>query len=496
HTDFASRARAAAQAIDGKTDTGWAVKGGIGRPHAAVFELGEAIGDGRGTRLVLTLHQEYIHQMTIGRFRISVTTDPRPVQASGLPADVEEILTIPPALRSDAQAARLKGYYLSIAPELKEYNAKIEALRKSMPPFATTMVMQERAPAHARTTHIHRRGEFLKLGDPVEPGVPAVLHPLPEGQPRNRLTLARWLVSEDNPLVGRVIVNRLWQAYFGRGLVATTEDFGTRGERPTHPELLDWLATEFLTRGWSLKAMHRLIVTSATYRQSSKASPEALARDPKNELLARGPRFRIEAEVIRDIALTASGLLNPKIGGPSVFPPQPEAVTALAYGKVTWPTSTGPDRYRRGLYTYLKRTAPYAAFITFDAPTSETTCVRRERSNTPLQALTLLNDTVFVEASRALAQRILKEGPRDTEGRARLAFRLCLARPPQPEELRLITAFYEAQSARFRTGELDAAKVIGIDPKALTKNVDSSELASWTAVARALLNLDETITKE
>ncbi len=299
-------------------------------------------------------------------------------------------------------------------------------------------------------------------------------------------------------------MNQLWQAYFGRGLVSTPEDFGTQGARPTHPELLDWLATELVRRGWSTKPMHRLIVTSATYRQSARATPEQLAGDPRNEHLGRGPRFRVTAEVVRDIALSASGLLADEVGGPSVFPPQPEGATALAYSQSAWPVSTGPDRYRRGLYTFLKRTAPYAASITMDAPTSEATCVRRERSNTPLQALTLLNDTVFVEASRAMARRVVIECPdRSVGARARYAFRLCLTRSPRPEELARLTAFYEHQLDRFRSGELDAAKVAGLDVKepptprlapAPPRGTDANELAAWTTVARVLLNLNETVT--
>jgi hypothetical protein len=305
------------------------------------------------------------------------------------------------------------------------------------------------------------------------------------------LALARWLVAADNPLVGRVVVNRAWQAFFGRGLVATIDDFGTRGERPTHPELLDWLATEFPHRGWSQKALHRLIVTSATYRQTSKASHDLIARDPRNELLARGPRFRVDSETVRDIALAASGLLDPRIGGPSVFPPQPDGVTSLAYGQTAWPTSKGADRYRRGLYTYTKRTAPFAAFATFDAPTSEVSCVRRERSNTPLQALTMLNDPAFVEASRALGRRVVAEGPIDPKGRASLAFRLCVGRSPTEDEVGPIVEFQARQVDRLRSGELVAGKINGPSAQG-----DPIEMASWSTVARALLNLDETITKE
>jgi Protein of unknown function (DUF1549)/Protein of unknown function (DUF1553)/Planctomycete cytochrome C len=505
--DYAAKGRAAALAIDGVPDTGWSVNGGgVGRDHAAVFELAEDLGDGGPVRLTVTMHQEYIHQMTIGRFRLAATTDPRPVRASGVPADVEAILLVRRGERTEDQSRRLERYYLTVAPELAKAREPMAALRRSLPRFATTMVMQERPPELARTTHVHRRGEFLKPAEPVEPGVPAVLHPLPPGAPRNRLTLARWLVSPDNPLVGRVLMNQLWQAYFGRGLVSTPEDFGTQGARPTHPELLDWLATEVVRQGWSSKAMHRLIVTSATYRQSARATPEQLARDPRNEHLGRGPRFRVTAEVVRDIALSASGLLADEVGGPSVFPPQPEGATALAYSQSAWPVSTGADRYRRGLYTFLKRTAPYAASITMDAPTSEATCVRRERSNTPLQALTLLNDAVFVEASRAMARRVVAEcADRSIEARARHAFRLCLTRPPRPEELARLAAFYDHQLARFRAGELDAAKVAGLDVKdpptpllssAPPSGADANELAAWTTVTRVLLNLDETVTKE
>jgi hypothetical protein len=503
--DYAARGRSAALSIDGVTDSGWSVMGQIGRPHAAVFELRDELGDGRRMTLKVTIHQEFIHQMTIGRFRLSATTDPRPVNASALPAEVEETLLVPSARRSADQSGLLTRYYLSIAPELAKPREEIEALRRSRPRVPTTMVMRERRPAHRRTTNIHTRGEFLKLGARVEPGVPASLHPLPANAPASRLTLARWLVDEKNPLVGRVVMNQVWQAYFGRGLVTTTEDFGTQGARPTHPELLDWLATELIGQGWSLKAMHRAIVTSATYRQSSHATPELLARDPRNELLARGARFRVPAETVRDIALSASGLLAAKLGGPSVFPPQPDGVTSLAYGMTSWTASTGADRYRRGLYTFLKRTSPYAAFITMDAPTSDTACVRRERSNTPLQALALLNDTVFVEAARALARRVLSESPRSsTEDRIHRAFRLCLARLPRPEEQARIKTFFEQQLSRLRSAELDPARVAGIAKSetpptpslAPVSGIDPAELATWTTVARVLLNLDETVTKE
>lgn len=504
--DYAAKGRSAAMAVDGISDTGWSVVGQVGKPHAAVFELKEPLGNGQGMTLRLTMHQEFIHQMTIGRFRLSATTDPFPVKASGLPAEIEAVLLTPAPKRSVDQAAMLRRYYLSIAPELAEARKPIDALRKAMPRFPTTMVMEERKPEHARVTHIHKRGEFLKLGERVEPGVPSVLHPLPSGTRPDRLALARWLVDERNPLVGRVVMNQVWQTLFGRGIVSTPEDFGAQGARPTHPELLDWLATEFVRQDWSVKAMNRLIVTSAVYRQSSRAAAELLARDPKNELLARGPRFRVPAETVRDVALAASGLLTEALGGPSVHPPQPEGVTSLAYGMTSWPTSTGADRYRRGLYTFLKRTSPYAAFITMDAPTSETACVRRERSNTPLQALTMLNDTVFIEAAQALALRVVRECPKSSaEERIRHAYRLCLSRGPDADELARLGSFLSHQRARLQSGELNAEKILGAaagrSPATPllaipTAAADRTELAAWTTLARVILNLDETVTKE
>jgi hypothetical protein len=502
--DYAAPGRSAALAIDGVTDTGWSVKDRVGQPHAAVFGLKDPLTVGGERTIRVTMHQEFIHQMTIGRFRLSATTDRGPVSASGLPADVEEILLVPRSRRTAAQWQRVKEHYLTIAPVLAAARRPIEELRRARPRFPTTMVMQERPAQHARTTQVHKRGEFLKLGEAASPGVPAALHPLPPGANPDRLVLARWLVDEQNPLVGRVVMNQLWQTLFGRGLVSTAEDFGTQGARPTHPELLDWLATELPRRGWSQKTMLRLIVTSATYRQSSAATPALLARDPRNELLARGPRFRVNAEVVRDIALAASGLLTPTIGGPSVHPPQPEGATSLAYGSNPWPTSTGADRYRRGLYTYLKRTAPYAAFITMDAPTSETACVRRERSNTPLQALTLLNDEVFLEAAQALARRVLAECPGSSpKDRIAHLFRLCLSRDPRPEEAARIRAYLDRQLSRLHSGELDPAQIASPAGQpaptpllAPPRGIPLDEVAAWTTVARAILNLDETVTKE
>ena len=492
----ASAGRSAQAALDDKVDTGWSVGPSTARPARAVFTTASPIAHDGGTRLRLTLVQQYIHQMCIGRFRVWVTTDPTPAAASDLPPEVERVLVTPADRRTANDRKTLKAHYLSIAPELAPVHQQIAALRQSMPKYPTTLAMQERRPEHARTTRIHHRGEFLQPRDPVTPGVPKVLPPLAAGTPANRMGLAKWLVDENNPLTARVTMNRFWAAFFGRGLVATVEDFGTMGERPTHPELLDWLATEFVRQRWSQKAMHRLIVTSAAYRQASHATPELLKRDPNNLLLARGPRFRVEAEMVRDIALTAAGLLDRRIGGPSVYPPQPEGVAELSWGGGAWPTSTGGDRFRRGMYTFLKRTSPYPGMTVFDGTTADVTCVRRVRSNTPLQALTLMNDQVFVEAAQAIARRVMTEGPADTLGRARFVFRLCAAREPDGQELDRILAFHDKQLGRFRGGEANAAEVAvsaAIQPPA---GADLNELAAWTTVSRALLNLDETITKE
>ncbi|HEV8377475.1 MAG TPA: DUF1553 domain-containing protein, partial [Tepidisphaeraceae bacterium] len=279
------------------------------------------------------------------------------------------------------------------------------------------------------------------------------------------------------------------------GIVNTPSDFGLNGARPTHPELLDWLATEFPRQKWSMKAIHRLIVTSATYRQSSRVTPSLRERDPDNILLARGPRMRVEAEIVRDIALTASGLLSHKIGGPSVYPPQPPGIGELSYGPIKWVTSPGEDRYRRGMYTFFKRTSPYPGLTVFDAPSSELVCARRIRSNTPLQALTVLNDQVFVEAAQAMALRVMREAE-DDEARAARAVRLCLSRKPDSQELAQIVAFYQAQLERFKQKGADPVKVALADPDKAPKGIDMPELAAWTTVCRAILNLDETVTKE
>jgi hypothetical protein len=485
---FAEGGNTAAAAIDGKPETGWSINGGQGRPHAAVFNLAAPLTEAKTLELRLVF--EMYFAAALGRFRFSVTTDARRAQARGLPADIEELLQIPEGQRTVAQRDRLFRHYLSIAPDLAAEHAAIKRLRDQLPAYPTTLVLSERPPQNRRPTYTHRRGEFLQPTERVEPDVLSVLPPLPKDAPHNRLTFARWLVDPRNPLVGRVTMNRQWAAFFGRGLVRTAEDFGYQGEPPTHPELLDWLAVELVNQGWSLKSMHRLMVTSATYQQASVMTPELLEKDPQNKLLARGPRLRLEAELIRDAALKISGLLSPKVGGPSVFPPQPASVTTEgAYGAMAWKVSDGPDRYRRGLYTFSKRTAPYAMFNTFDAPSGEACVARREVSDTPLQALTLLNDAVFVEAAQALGRAIAAQQS-SLESRVAYLFRRCVTRPPSQDELALLLKFYDAQKHRFAKKELNAAVVAG------PGSGDLNERAAWTVVARSLLNLDETITKD
>lgn len=360
---------------------------------------------------------------------------------------------------------------------------------------ATTLVMQELV--DPRPTHIMIRGSHKNLGEKVTPGTPAKLHPLVVYGRRegNRTDLARWLVSPENPLVGRVTMNRICARYFGRGIVETSEDFGIQGELPAHPELLDYLAVDFVDRKWSLKAMHKQIVISATYRQSSAVTRELLEKDPHNRLFARGPRFRLDAETVRDNALAISGLLNRKLGGPSVFPFQPEGVWANPYSGDKWFSSDGGNQYRRGLYTFWRRTAPYATFMAFDAPSREVACERRPRSNTPLQALATLNDRAFLECANGLARRMMYEVKGDAAERLKYGFRLCIARPPSEAESKALLDLYELAIADYRKDK-DAARKLALLLGLPQPDLDSAELAAWTVIANVLLNLDETITKE
>ena len=495
-------------AIDDKEETAWGIDAGPGlrnQSRKAVFTAETSITNPAGTILTFYLSQKHggfsIARGThnLGRIRLSITTAPGAV-ADPLPKNVRDILPIPRDQRTPSQVETVFRYWRTTMPEWEEANAKIAALWRQHPEGSSTqLVLQARV--DARETHVLMRGDFLKPDKPVSRGVPAFLHPLPEDAPVTRLSFAKWLVDRNSPTTARALVNRIWQTYFGIGLVSTSEDLGKQSEPPSHPELLDRLAVEFMDRGWSLKAMHRLIVTSATYHQSSRVTPDLYTRDPYNRLLARGPRFRVEAEIVRDIALAASGLLNPKIGGPSVYPPAPEFlfVPPASFSRKIWNEAKGEDRYRRAIYTFRYRSVPYPMLQTFDAPNGDFSCVRRVRSNTPLQALTTLNEPLFVESARALALRTLREGGETDAQRLTYAFRRCLARKPtQPEAAELLSVLNK-QTQRLADGWLSPWDLAGYDSTQrpqLSKSATPVQLAAWTTVCRVLLNLDETITKE
>ena len=495
-------------AIDGKDDTAWSIDAGPGlrnQPRKAVFQAEKPISNEGGSILTFYLSQRHggwnnndNQQNSLGRLRLSITTAPDAV-ADPLPANVREILSIPREQRSPAQVQTVFSYWRTTNPEFGEANRQIAELWRQHPEGSSQLILKERE--EMRETHLLKRGDFLKPDKTVTPGVPAFLHPLPAGAPPNRLTFARWLVDRKSPTTARAVVNRIWQSYFGVGLVATSEDLGKQSEAPPHPELLDWLAVELMENGWSLKHVHRLIVNSETYRQTSKVTPQLLERDPNNRLLTRGPRMRVEAEIVRDIALSVSGLLNPKLGGPSVFPPAPGFLfeRPFSFGPKVWNEEKGEDRYRRAIYTFRYRSVPYPALQAFDAPTGDFSCVRRALSNSPMQALVTLNETLFIEAARALAMKTLKEGGTNDDQRVVYAFRRVLARKPsQPESAELL-ALLNRQRARFIAGELNPWNLATDNPDKpfpLPKGARMEDAAAWTVLSRVLLNLDEAITKE
>jgi hypothetical protein len=485
---FGASKTGAQYCYDGDANTGWSVNDRPGEPHQAVFVLAEPLDSKEEIAVEMLFERHYA--CGLGRFRISATSDSRKAEATTHPAEIEAILAKPIADRTAIESQSLKARFAEVAPQLAEARKAIDAMRAGMPKLQTTLVMRERPADNPRPTRLHHRGEFLQPKDQVEPGGFSVLHRSPKDVPRNRLELARWLVSAENPLTARVVMNRHWQAFFGRGLVKTVDDFGLQGDLPTHPELLDWLAIEFRSRKWSQKAMHRMIVLSSTYRQSSATTPDRLAQDPDNRWLSRAPRQRLEAEMIRDAVLKSSGLLSAKMYGPSVFPPQPASVaTDGVYGALAWTPSVGEDRYRRGLYTFLKRSIPYAMFSTFDGVTGETCIARREVSNTPLQALTMLNDEVVMEAARHLGKTIASQKGTD-DAKIESLFRRCLTRTPTADETKALAAFRARQVERLQAGQLDPKKIAGGDAS------NAVQQAAWTLVARAVMNLDEMVVRE
>lgn len=405
--------------------------------------------------------------------------------------DEQEALRVPAEARTEDHRKLVVELFKRYDVGARERVAAIEAIKKDAPKVPTTMVLAKRA--EPRETRLFEQGDFTRPKESVTPGTPAVLHPFNGGENATRLDLALWLVDPANPLMGRVTVNRFWQHLFGRGLVETENDFGLQGARPSHSDLLDWLALEFRESGWSMKSILRVIVTSATYRQSSHVRPDLAERDPDNRLLARQRRLRLDAEIIRDAMLAGSGVLDATIGGPGVFPPIPEGVMSLGQVTRDWNVSEGGNRFRRGMYTYAWRATPYPALTVFDAPDGVTSCTRRNRSNTPLQALTLLNDDAFNEQARWLARRVLREAPHGDAERVRYAYRLCLAREPSAREMGIVLTLLTQQRESFAALP-DDGRLILADDRA--DDISAVEVASWTMVGRALFNLDEFITRE
>ncbi|MFO0984638.1 MAG: PSD1 and planctomycete cytochrome C domain-containing protein [Planctomycetota bacterium] len=494
--DYTQQGHSASSLIDGVPGPGWAAdayREGYHVRRAVAFATAEPIPLAAPATFTITIKNDsqWPHA-NVGRLRWSITGASDPL--GDVPDPIRAIIATPPLERASEQRQQLAEYFRSITPLLDATRAEVQRRRAALPAFPTALVLQRRQ--EPRATYVHRRGNFLNRGDQVAPQVPAVWPQIEDGTAKDRLALARWLVAADNPLTARVLVNRVWEQFFGRGIVVTSEDFGSQGEPPSHPELLDWLATELVRDHWSLKQLCRRIATSATYRQGSSLAAELRERDPANQWLARGPRHRVEAEGVRDIALAASGLLCERVGGPSVFPPQPDGIWTMIYSDDKWVNSEGEDRYRRGLYTFWRRTAPYPSFVAFDAPSREACCTRRPRTNTPLQALVTLNDPAFVEAAIALARRMVAPGDATPEARAALGYRLCVARCPSAVQLRELVQLHAHELARYRQSPEDALTLLNSVPLARAAGEDACEVAAWSLVANVLLNMDATLTKE
>jgi hypothetical protein len=476
---------------------GWGVNPEMNKPHYAVIETARMQGSGEKITFTFRIGSEY-EGAAVGRFRISVTDSEYP---EVVPEQMAAILRTAPADRTAKDSAALTRYFVTHPVERRlaaQEVAKLETERRTIEnKIPSTMVMSEMAAP--RDTFVLMRGAYDKPGEKVTPAVLSFLPPMPADAPRNRLGLARWLMDPANPLTARVAVNRYWQMYFGTGLVKTAEDFGSQGEAPSHPELLDWLATEFIRSGWDVKAIQRLIVTSAAYRQSSIATPALRERDPENRLIARGPRVRLPAEMIRDQALEVSGLLSTKMGGPSVKPYQPEGLweqLSAFQGKKLFERSTGEDLWRRSVYSYWKRTVPPPSLTIFDAPTREACVVRRQLSSTPLQALALLNDEMYIETARKFAERIIKEGGASPSQRLAWALRAATSRPATDAEVRVLEQGLTRRLAQYRADARSAEKLLAAGESPRDRSIDPAELAAYTTAASVILNLDEVITRQ
>ncbi|MFT5285918.1 MAG: mono/diheme cytochrome c family protein [Planctomycetota bacterium] len=500
-TSFEHKLGLGAASFDGDRTTGWAVKSRTSMSHQIVYTFAEPFLIEAGTRINIDLEQEFGDELCIGRFRISLTSAEEPPRAAVIPRELLlDILNTPPEFRLQRQSDQLDEYFLSVAPGLESIRKERERLMELRPKPVSTLVMQK--VAKPRRSHVLNRGNFLSPGEVVEPGVPDFVLPFQDQEePRDRLSLAKWLVDRKNPLTARVQVNRWWQRFFGIGLVPTENDFGTRGTRPSHPELLDWLARDFVMGephrfqpsdgGWDVKRTLKRMVMSATYRQSSKPRADVEAADSKVELFANQKRIRLEGEVIRDSALLASGKLVRTMGGPPVYPPMSSFNSVTAATKA-WPESTGPDRYRRTLYTWMWRNSPYPFVSTFDGAGANDACTRRSNSNTPLQALVMANDPMIFELAQALALRVLNSELQGDAARMRAAFEWCLARKPTQSELELLMTFLSKERESFRASIGDAHLVAPTDFPASTDVVDA---AAWTSLARVLFNLDEFVTR-
>ena len=474
------------------------------QPSCAVVQFEKPLELPAGTKMKVTLTMAGTKPhggdgTMLGCCRVSLTKSPAPVAQ---PVDHAAILAIakPADKRTAAEQAAVFTAWRKTVPSLAALNEEIAGLWAEVPkPLTSVLHLASRAADERRPTHRLDRGVWNAPKEEIEPHVPAALNPFPTDAPKNRLGFARWLVDERSPLTARVAVNRIWQALFGQGLVETPDDFGTRAPVPEYRDVLDWLAVDFMEKGWSQKQVIRQIVMSETYRQSSRATPELLAKDPTNRLLARGPRFRVDAEVVRDVALTAAGLMTHKLGGPGVIPPVPQNVLDYNYTYPSyWTAATGPERYRRAVYVFRKRSMPDPVLANFDAPNGDVSCARRVRSNTPLAALTGLNEPVFVEAAQALALRTLKEGGPDDASRLDHAFLLCTSRKPSDAEKREMLGFLAAQRQKFADGWLNPREVAtGSVEKlpTLPAGATPQDAGAWTLMARVLLNLDETVTK-
>ncbi|MEO7298150.1 MAG: DUF1553 domain-containing protein, partial [Verrucomicrobiota bacterium] len=484
-----------AKVIDGKlpTTTGWSIEGSKQKSHDAIFEMENKFPPGT---FAIKLIQNFGGQQTIGRFRISGTELPSPIIAT--PENLIRVLAITSENRSAEQQQEIAKWFAQFAATTKKREEEIAALKKNIDAIKPVMVpvMRELASDKRRVTRLLHKGNYLEPMDEISPGVPAAFNPWPAKAPTNRLGVARWLMSAENPLTARVTANRFWSQIFGTGIVETEEDFGTQGTLPNHPELLDWLAVELRDNGWNVKQFLKTIVMSASYQQSSRLTPELLEKDPINRLFARAPRRRLDAETVRDQALALSELLSHKIGGPSVYPPQPDNLWRAAFnGERTYATSTGEDRYRRGLYTIWRRTVPYPSMTTFDAPSRESCTFRRLPTNTPLQAYVTLNDPVYVEAAQALGRRLVQEGGATVEERIQFGLRLALSREPTKSEIAALVDLYKTELARYSANEKDAVKLTTEPLGKLPKGFNSAEAAAWTIVANVLLNLDGVLMK-